>query len=503
MVKARICTAAYDAAGDMVCRAPTGTNSCSGGANTGQQLTWDLEARLSAWQDAPTSPTTTASYLYDGEGQRVAQKVTTSGTTTSTSYIGSLAEYTTTGGTTSRTDYLYAAGKLVAEAVTSGTPSTTTLTYLVTNAQGTPLEALDGSGAVTASRLYTPYGASRYTSGAFPTSYGYTGQRNDATTGLDYYGARYYDPQIAQFTSADTLMDGLSRYGYVGGNPTSATDPRGHMAEESEKGGGIAFAGEGGETKENLQNKTGGGGGGGVPAWVKWVSRALSGAMGLAMGFVNNPTVSSPGAGDDADRDAAFNARTAPYTPFVPKASEAAPSLSEPPGKSKPTTSNGTGDGASTPEPEAEPQPSTAGRGARRCTPEEMRLYPDACGVFDFLHGLRGDLGMAPNAGALVYLEIGTTFTYGYNAHGAHEQVRQTLGPNVITATHAEGLAFYMAYLQGVRSGTGTLYVDRSLCDACGLNGGVRTMVRNLGLSRLTVYELLEGGGIRISEILP
>ena len=90
---------------------------------------------------------------------------------------------------------------------------------------------------VTVNRLYTPYGASRYTSGAFPTSYGYTGQRNDATTGLDYYGARYYDPAIGQFTSADTVRDGLSRYGYVGGNPTSATDPSGHMTELLEKEG--------------------------------------------------------------------------------------------------------------------------------------------------------------------------------------------------------------------------------------------------------------------------
>lgn len=39
-------TASYDAAGDLVCRAPTGSASCTGGANTGQQLTWDSEGRL-------------------------------------------------------------------------------------------------------------------------------------------------------------------------------------------------------------------------------------------------------------------------------------------------------------------------------------------------------------------------------------------------------------------------------------------------------------------------
>jgi RHS repeat-associated protein len=49
-----------------------------------------------------------------------------------------------------------------------------------------------------------------------------------ATTGLDYFGTRYYDPQLGQFTAADPVADGLNRYGYVGGNPTTATDPSGH-----------------------------------------------------------------------------------------------------------------------------------------------------------------------------------------------------------------------------------------------------------------------------------
>lgn len=68
-----------------------------------------------------------------------------------------------------------------------------------------------------------------------PTSKGYTGQRADAATGLDYYGARYYDPLVAQFTSADDVLPGdgldpwgLSRYAYVEGNPIARNDPSGH-----------------------------------------------------------------------------------------------------------------------------------------------------------------------------------------------------------------------------------------------------------------------------------
>ncbi len=44
-----------------------------------QQLTWNHEGRLTAWQNAPSSPTSTVQYLYDSEGNRVEQQVTSTG----------------------------------------------------------------------------------------------------------------------------------------------------------------------------------------------------------------------------------------------------------------------------------------------------------------------------------------------------------------------------------------------------------------------------------------
>jgi RHS repeat-associated protein len=65
-----------------------------------------------------------------------------------------------------------------------------------------------------------------------PTTKGFTGQYSDAgSTGLDYYGARYYDVALGQFTSADTANAGLNRYGYVKGNPETYTDPTGHRSD--------------------------------------------------------------------------------------------------------------------------------------------------------------------------------------------------------------------------------------------------------------------------------
>jgi RHS repeat-associated protein len=242
----------------MICRAPDGSVSCTG-ANTGQQLSWDNEGRLEGWQNAPTSPTSSAAYLYDGEGHRVEQQTSSGGTTTTTVYIGDLESIAVTGGTTTTTTYYYAAGQRIALAVNG------TLSYLASDLLGSASVALNSTGIPTASQLYAPYGGARYQNGVMPTDYGFTGQRADSATGLDYYGARYYDPTLGQFTSADTVMDGLNRYGYVGGNPVNRTDPSGHrLVPETEPGetggeppGEIGDVGDVGDVGEGGEGSTG------------------------------------------------------------------------------------------------------------------------------------------------------------------------------------------------------------------------------------------------------
>src|SRR5579884_263138 len=70
----------------------------------------------------------------------------------------------------------------------------------------------------------------------FNTSKGFTGQYNDSLTGLDYYGARYYDPVVGVFLSADTVQgnpQGMNPYAYVGGNPETYYDPTGNFRAPS------------------------------------------------------------------------------------------------------------------------------------------------------------------------------------------------------------------------------------------------------------------------------
>jgi len=62
----------------------------------------------------------------------------------------------------------------------------------------------------------------------------FTGQILDAETGLYYYNARYYDPELGRFIQPDDRIPDLSnpqsynRYSYCLNNPLRYTDPDGH-----------------------------------------------------------------------------------------------------------------------------------------------------------------------------------------------------------------------------------------------------------------------------------
>ncbi|MBM3283346.1 hypothetical protein FJY90_03760 [Candidatus Gottesmanbacteria bacterium] len=60
-----------------------------------------------------------------------------------------------------------------------------------------------------------------------PTNHLYTDQIKDPETDLYYYNARYYDPRIGLFISADTAGNSLNRYAYVSNNPLVLVDPKG------------------------------------------------------------------------------------------------------------------------------------------------------------------------------------------------------------------------------------------------------------------------------------
>ncbi len=70
----------------------------------------------------------------------------------------------------------------------------------------------------------------------------YTGQRNEIGLGLYDYNARYYDPLLGRFLSADSIVpspanpQSLNRYSYVLNSPLRYTDPSGHAHWVGEDG---------------------------------------------------------------------------------------------------------------------------------------------------------------------------------------------------------------------------------------------------------------------------
>ncbi|MEI2692539.1 MAG: RHS repeat-associated core domain-containing protein [Anaerolineae bacterium] len=97
-----------------------------------------------------------------------------------------------------------------------------------------------------ASCCTSPWGETRFTTGTTPTTWRFTGQREDATIGLYFYNARYLDPQLGRFIQPDTIVpapgnpQALNRYSYVLNNPLRYTDPSGHVqvCAEGDAGGG-------------------------------------------------------------------------------------------------------------------------------------------------------------------------------------------------------------------------------------------------------------------------
>lgn len=138
-------TATYDAVGDMTCRAPDNTTTCaSTPPGTGAQLGYDNEGRLATWQNTPSSPTTTDSFLYDGSGRRVEQSVTVNGSmTTTTTYVaGGLEEISDNGAGSTLTKYFAAGNGLPTAERVGPTGTSGPLSYLATDGQGTVSESL-------------------------------------------------------------------------------------------------------------------------------------------------------------------------------------------------------------------------------------------------------------------------------------------------------------------------------------------------------------------------
>ena len=95
----------------------------------------------------------------------------------------------------------------------------------------------NASGSKVEETAYAPYGTMRAFTGTAVTNYRYTGKEIDPETNLYYYVARYYDPMMGRFITADSIVSDiydpqdLNRYAYCRNNPMKYVDPDGHAAD--------------------------------------------------------------------------------------------------------------------------------------------------------------------------------------------------------------------------------------------------------------------------------
>lgn len=225
----------YDAAGALV----ASTNEPAAVNDLARGCAWDALGRLRA----VTKGSQTTTFAYDHTRERV-KKTDASGK--SVIYVGDGAEVSAAGVTR----------HIMAGSVRVGTikPSGQKLFYTADHLRSTTM-ITDNLGGVVQRMDYEPYGGpieNTRSKNSAAIRHTYTGQEEDAETGLMYYGARYYDPVVGAFISPDALTrrpnqpqrfsepdlfataharpQEFNRYAYAGNNPMVNVDETGEIA---------------------------------------------------------------------------------------------------------------------------------------------------------------------------------------------------------------------------------------------------------------------------------
>ena len=149
----------YDLNGSMTVR--------NKGLGNQQRLKWDSHGRLAQIVGGGVNE----SYLYDETGQRVRKTNNLTGVST----FYPVGGYEQTGSNVTK-QYSFG-GRFVAVRGPSGA-----LSFLLQDQINSTVYVLDAYSNKQAGRGYYTFGATRFSEGAMPTEYHYTGQREDAAT---------------------------------------------------------------------------------------------------------------------------------------------------------------------------------------------------------------------------------------------------------------------------------------------------------------------------------
>lgn len=209
-----------------------------------QSFTYDANGNLTSdgtktysWnardQLASISGDINASFTYDAFGRRISKNI---------------------GG--SSVDYLYDGQNIVQELGTSGPVAnlvtggldeiftrtdTAGMHCFLTAALNSTLGLTDADGVQQTQYIYEPFGMTTVTGAAASNPFQFTSRENDSS-GLYYYRARYYSPLVQRFISEDPIgfrSGDTNLYAYVGNDPINMVDSMGLQRHEQRPGGPV------------------------------------------------------------------------------------------------------------------------------------------------------------------------------------------------------------------------------------------------------------------------
>ncbi len=268
-----------------------------------QTVTYEYDANLNQTARVQNGARTT--YVYDIRDRMVAAVV--AGTTTRFDYnddglrikkIGGgnetrylyddtavLMEYNAAGQTGHKYNYGY---NLLSLTAVDG--ATRDNQFYLLDALGSTANLADAAGDLVQSYRYDAWGRILAQVGSSSNARQYTGHYRDVETGLDYFGARYYDSEIGRFLAQDAYLGqantppSLHRYLYAYANPLRYVDLAGFSSEEVNNGfvteasesGNVVTISRGGWSSTTA---TGPIAAGGLAKWINGESKSTAGEM--------------------------------------------------------------------------------------------------------------------------------------------------------------------------------------------------------------------------------
>lgn len=145
---------------------------------------------------------------------------------------------------------------LPGEVIESPPPPVETVEYYGNDALGSVRVVFAPNGSVIGRADYMPFGET--IAGANLPAEQFTGQARDAEAGLDYFGARYYQPRSGRFGTLDPSIAGAvinpqrwNRYAYALNNPLRFIDPTGAEADQCTQSSNTKSTNAGDDTKKS------------------------------------------------------------------------------------------------------------------------------------------------------------------------------------------------------------------------------------------------------------